>query len=240
MWIKSIIRRVHLSWLEKHCTFAQPLTLKGSVAIIAPHPDDEVIGCGGLIARLVSEGRAPQIIVMTGGGGSHAGCCSTKAETIVEARRGLTRRALTILGVPEDHLHELNFPDGGISSACAEVSRLRALLESLRPGTVLVPHWGEGWPDHLRTAEMVKDLCGERTHVVEYCVWMWYYNVWRRLDWKRAAGIVLSEEEHEKKLRAMDAYVTPLAPCGKPWSGVLPELFLKAHRGGKELYFKVR
>lgn len=35
--------------------------------IIAPHPDDEVIGCGGLIGRLVAEGKAPHIIVMTGG-----------------------------------------------------------------------------------------------------------------------------------------------------------------------------
>jgi LmbE family N-acetylglucosaminyl deacetylase len=177
---------------------------------------------------------------MTGGEGSHAGCCPTDAQTIISARRALTRKALVILGVPESHLHELNFQDGGISDTCPEVEKLHRLMAQLHPDSVLVPHWGEGWPDHVRTAQIVKDICGEKVHVWEYCVWMWYYNVWRKLDWKHAACLRMSATEHKKKLNAMEAYIKPLAPCGHPWSGVLPKLFVKANQGNNELYFRVR
>lgn len=212
----------------------------GSILIIAPHPDDEVIGCGGLIARLVREGNAPHIIVMTSGEASHHGCCDTPDGEIIHARRQLTRNAFTILGVPEENLHELNFPDGGISEDSEELTPLKNLLQKLDPDSILVPHWGEGWPDHVTTARIVKDILPSDTEIWEYCVWMWYYNVWRGLDWKNAATLSMTPEEHSMKLKAMDAYTTPLAPCGKPWSGVLPRIFLKANQWNKELYFKVR
>lgn len=212
----------------------------GSILIIAPHPDDEVIGCGGLISRLVGEGNTPHIIVMTRGEASHHGCCDTPDGEIIHARRQLTRNALTILGVPEDNLHELNFPDGGITENCGELERLKVLLKKLAPNSILVPHWGEGWPDHVNTSRIVKGLLPSDTKIWEYCVWMWYYNVWRGLDWKNATILEMTPHEHELKLRAIDAYTQPLAPCGKPWSGVLSEVFLNANRWSKELYFKVK
>jgi LmbE family N-acetylglucosaminyl deacetylase/glycosyltransferase involved in cell wall biosynthesis len=244
-YAKETVRSLHVKFLYYRANLLNDAAVKtfssyGNVVIIAPHPDDEVIGCGGLIARLVAEGRPPHIIVMTGGEGSHAGCCPTDAQTIITARRGLTRKALAILGVPESHLHEMNFRDGGISDTYPEVEKLRRLLAQLHPDSVLVPHWGEGWPDHVRTAQIVKDLCDEKVHVWEYCVWMWYYNVWRNLDWKHAACLRMSATEHKKKLNAMEAYIKPLAPCGHPWSGVLPKLFVKANQGTKELYFRVK
>lgn len=208
--------------------------------IIAPHPDDEVIGCGGLIARFVAEGRTPHIVIMTGGEGSHNGCCSTSEEEITTARRRLTRKALDILGVPESNIHELDFPDGGIDKTLPQIERLKTILSRLKPDSVFVPHWGEGWNDHVKTAQIVNKLVAAGTEVWEYCVWMWYYNVWRGLDWKNAAILRMTSEEHRLKLKAMDAYIKPLAPCGNPWSGVLPKLFIEANQWDKELYFKVK
>lgn len=238
--LKDKIRKSHISYLSKKASRLKILSteeLKKNL-IIAPHPDNEVIGCGGLIARLVEEDDAPQIIVMTGGEGSHENCCSTPKEEIIRARRGLTRKALSILGVPESNIHELNFPDGNISESHSEVEKLKTLIGELKPDTVFMPHWGEGWPDHVKTAEIVKKLLPNETEVWEYCVWMWYYNVWRGLDWRNAAVLKMTPPEHELKLKAIDAYTKPLAPCGRPWSGVLPPLFLKANSGERELYFK--
>lgn len=237
MILKETIRKFHISWLRSHS--ARELSLHGRVVIVAPHPDDEVIGCGGLIARLVARGNAPHIVALTGGEGSHRGCCKLPAGDIKQARRGLTRQALQILGVPAQNLHELDFPDGGISAQSPEAERLKALLEELRPDAVLVPHWGEGWPDHINAAKIVKTIT-QASEVYEYCVWMWYYNVWRGLDWSNARRLKLTPEEHVLKLCAIDAYVKPLAPCGKPWSGVLPTLFLTANSGNSELYFKMQ
>ena len=50
----------------------------------------------------------------------------------------------------------------------------------------------------------------------------------------------MTPSEHELKMKAMDAYIRPLAPCGNPWSGVLPKVFVDANRWNKELYFKAR
>lgn len=240
--IKSFSRKAHIGYFRfkaKHCALLQKL--HGRTVIIAPHPDDEVIGCGGLIARLAAQGNSPHIIVMTGGEGSHEHCCDLSKEEIISARRGLTREALRILGVPDENIHELNYPDGGISGENPQTDELKRLIGRLNPQTVFVPHWGEGWPDHIRTAEIVKSIVpAADTAIYEYCVWMWYYNVWRGLDWKNAAVLKMTKAEHERKLRAMDAYIQPLAPCGNPWSGVLPPIFIRANQWNKELYFKVR
>ncbi len=236
MNIKDIFRKAHVAYLRMRCPNQRP-EFQGTVLIVAPHPDDEVIGCGGLIARLVEGGNEPQIIVMTGGEGSH-GKDFSESEAIVKARRSLTRQALSILGVPEQNLHELDFPDGGISAESEQMVRLKELIESIKPDTVLVPHWGEGWPDHVNTAKIVKNLVPSSTDVWEYCVWMWYYNVWRGLDWKNASKLSLTPHERELKIKAVDAYIRPMAPDGKPWSGVLPPIFIEANTGNIELYFK--
>lgn len=239
--LKDLIRKTHIGWLRMKLNGSSRIETVKRMLIIAPHPDDEVIGCGGMIARLVEKGGMPHVIVMTGGEGSHKSCCSANGESIKTARRGLTRKALAVLGVTENHIHELDFPDGGITEGChKEMEKLKALIETLKPETVLVPHWGEGWPDHVNTAQIVKRMVAGKAEVWEYCVWMWYYNVWRGLDWKNAAVLTMTPEEHRLKQEAMDTYIRPLAPCGKPWSGVLPEVFVKAHQGNRELYFKTR
>ena len=74
----------------------------------------------------------------------------------------------------------------------------------------------------------------------EYCVWMWYYNVWQGLDWKNAACIRMTPRQYQKKQTALDDYILPLAPNGMPWSGQLPPLFVKAARQDVELYFRVQ
>ncbi|WP_240051127.1 PIG-L deacetylase family protein, partial [Bacteroides salyersiae] len=62
-----------------HCTVS-PISEPGSIEpkesllIIAPHPDDEVIGCAGLIQRSLNKGNNVYVIILTGGEASHNGC----------------------------------------------------------------------------------------------------------------------------------------------------------------------
>lgn len=236
--MKELIRRFHVKYLKFRSAGGDKFPPLGRVLIVAPHPDDEVIGCGGLMTRFVNLNNVPHIIIMTGGEGSHRGCCNISAEEIRDARSKLTNDALAVIGVPQDHIHELDFPDGGIDAKHNQVEVLKNVIREISPDFVFIPHWGEGWPDHVHTAEIVKSILPKTTHIYEYCVWMWYYNVWRGLDWKNAYKLYMTNEEHSKKLQAIDAYVTPLAPCGKPWSGVLPKIFLDANKDKIELYFK--
>lgn len=207
-------------------------------AIIAPHPDDEVLGCGGLITRLAEKGNAPHVIIMTGGENSHHGCCTLSKEDIVQARHRLTIQAAELLGVPTTHIHCLHYPDGEITLANTEKTvKLRTLLQELGCDAVFIPHWGEGWSDHTRTAQIIKKMNLDNVELYEYCVWMWYYNIWR-LDWPNARQLRMTDHECSLKRKAVDKYVIPLAPCGRPWSGKLPGIFLKANRWNRELYFK--
>ena len=237
--IKDLIRYLRIAVLHLFYRFRPALSLTDKTVIIAPHPDDEVIGCAGLIQALVERGTPPHVIILTGGEGSHRGCCNTSAEDIIAARHQLTLDAAATLGLSLSHIHCLHYPDGGVALEHPETERLQTLLSELVPQSVFVPHRGEGWSDHLQAAEIAKHLLkGQDVSIYEYCVWMWYYNVWR-LDYRNARVLRMSRVRHQRKLQAIDEYVTPLAPCGKPWSGVLPAPFLKAAKWEKELYFLV-
>ena len=159
----------------------------------------------GIDSPPCKENKAPHVVIMTGGEGSHHGCCDTSSGDIVAARRRLTRNAAAIVGLPIENIHELNYPDGGISMNNTETDRLKALIDELQPDTILVPHWGEGWSDHIQTAEIVKQIAPHSAKLWMYCVWVWYYNVWRDLDWKNAAQLCMTPAEHRIKLDAMDA-----------------------------------
>ena len=238
--MKSLIRYIRIFILHFLNSNRPLLELSDNTVIIAPHPDDEVIGCAGLIQALVERGIPPHAIILTGGEGSHRDCCNTTEADIIDARHQLTMKASATLELPESHIHHLKYPDGGIDFAHSETENLKALLVQLSPKALFLPHWGEGWSDHISVQEIVKELM--KCHVVniyEYCVWMWYYNVWN-LDYKNARILKMTPTQHKRKLKAIEQYVTPLAPCGRPWSGVLPKTFLKAARWKKELYFRVK
>lgn len=238
--IKDTIKRILIAFVRTKARRSACFSPTGNVVILAPHPDDEVFGCGGLIARLVAKGQTPHVIVLTGGGGSHRGCCSTAESDIISARRELTHKAMAALGLPESNIYELNFTDGNIGEGNPEEKKkLVALILEIKPDVILVPHNGEGWPDHLAARELGIELAGDDTEVYEYCVWMWYYRQ-KNLDWKNAYVLKMSRAEHQNKLDAINIYHSALAPCGKPWVGVLPKLFVKANSTNQELFFKIK
>ncbi len=244
--IKNLIRRLRVIAIRT-TVGGQELPSPRVAIVLAPHPDDEVLGCCGLMQRLIGEGRRVELVLMTGGGKSHAGCCDVDAQELVRQRRLLTLRAAAVYGLPECHIHFLDYQDGSIAAGHPETQKLDALLRRLTAGekdvAVFYPHLaGEGWPDHVATgriaARLCRDICpGARQY--EYCVWFWFYNCWK-IDRRNAYRVTMSPREHATKLRAIREYVEPKAPCGKPWSGVLPPVFVWANKWNRELYFKVK
>lgn len=241
MLIKNFIRRIRVLLFRVLFQNSSELVMPDKVLIVAPHPDDEVLGCSGLIQRLLSEGKQVDVAILSGGGKSHAGCCKIDESTLIESRRNLSRKAAKIFSLPLENLHFLDYPDGSITIDCPETDRLKELIDTLQPDAIFVPHKGEGWSDHLEAGQIVRKLAGETSGVsfYEYCVWFWYYNVWN-IDRKKAFVLTMSKEELSHKNEAINAYVQPKAPCGKPWSGVLPPVFVWANRWRKELYFRIK
>src|SRR5574344_2105126 len=91
-----------------------------NVLILAPHPDDEVIGCGGWIARQCALGNPPHVIILSGGGKSHSGCCNLSEPDIIQARRRLTSNATKVMKLPTEYIQHLNFRDGNINADDSE------------------------------------------------------------------------------------------------------------------------
>lgn len=239
--IKNIIRRLRIQLLHlKTCSCTQLNILKGDTLIIAPHPDDETLGCGGLIQTLCQQGTPPHVVILTGGGKSHSSCCHINESLLKKARRKLSSEILTKLGITPDQIHFLDFPDGSISPQHPEMSQLEKLLTQLSPNTIFIPHRGEGWSDHLVVRELIKNIHFISSPTIyEYCVWVWYYNFWS-LDWSNAFLLPLTKEQFTKKRETVLQYVQTQAPCGSPWSGILPKILIDACLWNKELYFKIK
>lgn len=221
--------------------FSSKLEVNGKVLIIAPHPDDEVIGCAGLIQQVLKQGKQLYICILSGGEASLRDYSNISEEEIKKQRLSLTKKITTQLGLSADQLILLNFPDGNIHKKFPDFHILQQIIQQIKPDEIFVPHQkGEGWSDHIETGNMIKDIIkGTTIRLYEYCVWFWYYNVWK-IDWKNACLVRMTSTEHQNKLKAIYDYITPLAPCGKPYSGVLPKVFVKGNQWKNELFFFVK
>lgn len=241
-YIKDIIRIIRILLIRFiSCVKASEykFTAKKNL-ILAPHPDDEVFGCAGFIQQQIFAGKEVYIIFMTQGESSHKDCCKVEQNELLSERAKLTDKVLTILNVNKDNIFRLSYPDGSLCYSSKETQKLKNLIEHINPDAIFVPHSREGWNDHIETHNIASKLIKDKNiELYAYCVWFWYYNVWN-IDWKNAFTLLMSKKQLKLKSQAIDTYIYPKAPCGKPYSGVLPKVFVWANRWKKELYFKLK
>lgn len=119
-----------------------------SALVVAPHFDDEVLGCGGLVGRLTAAGAPVRVVFCSDGGGESADPERRQAES---ARRRIeARQAAQVLGLAG--IDELDFPDGALAGHVEPMADgLRRLLLQHRPRLVLVPSPLEVSADHRAT-----------------------------------------------------------------------------------------
>src|SRR5216684_1495934 len=116
----------------------EPQDLRGErLMVLAPHPDDEVIGCGGLVALHLRDGRPVHVVVATDGGQAGDGA----------QREAESRAALALLG--DATIEFLRFPDRELESARELEGRLAAILADWKPDLIAVPSPLEIHPDHI-------------------------------------------------------------------------------------------
>ena len=150
--------------------------------VLAPHPDDDVLGCGGLIAAKRAAGVAVFVAYLTDGGASHPGHPALTPAELVVQRAAEAREALRLLGVDPSAIQFLGFPDGelnrlGSASAAALENALRRLLESLRPDEIFIPFRRDGSSEHEAAfVHFAAALAasGRRPRVYEFPVWSWW------------------------------------------------------------------
>ena len=157
-------------------------TTLGSTVVIAPHPDDEALGCGGLLALLHRAGQPTAAVLVSDGTMSHPRSQLFSADARQAVREAEFGQALRILAAADAPPLLLRLPDSRVPADAATpgfgeaVGRLRAFLENQRAATVLVPWRRDPHPDHRATAALVQAALAAMPHPprrLEYVVWAW-------------------------------------------------------------------
>jgi LmbE family N-acetylglucosaminyl deacetylase len=110
--------------------------------IIAPHPDDEVLGCGGTIKRLSSGGTEVFVLIAT------RGKIGMYSEGSIVNTRSDAKRAHKILGVAETRFLDFPAPDLDLVSIAEISDAISSIIKEFDVSTVYMPHHGDIHNDH--------------------------------------------------------------------------------------------
>jgi len=169
----------------------------GPVLVLAPHPDDEVIGCGGLLVRLVQAGIAVRVVLVTDGNG--AGGLPAGAALVRQAE---FKASLARLGVTDYAM--LNFPDGGLVAAAPLFEAIEAEVRAFAPRWVVSPSAADAHRDHRCTARAVR-----RAAMAHDCVQtILEYETWGALP---ATHVLDITDQLATKMAALAEHATSLA-----------------------------
>lgn len=190
---------------------------KGVILIAAPHMDDEVLACGGTIARLGQKGQI-HVAYATDG---------TKSPAPLHPRLGLAepglhsirkqeaRAALNVLGLSETNIHFMEFPDRCLKHHVNALSQsLAELVKRLQASRIFVPFRYDRHPDHLalnRAAMQMLHLASRDVELIEYFV---YYR-WQLLPRRDVRTFIRPDQLMQVDIRAYSACKKQALDCFK-------------------------
>ncbi|MGV7197138.1 PIG-L deacetylase family protein [Xanthomonas axonopodis] len=186
--------------------------LIGSAArlvVVSPHPDDEVLGCGGLLAMAAADGMDIVIVSVTDGEAAYPGEAAWPPPRLAAARRQELHEALACLGIDPANVVRIEVGDGQVQAhGDVLAARLAALI---RPtDAVFVTYAGDGHPDHEACADAaisVAAACGAR--LVQYPVWAWHWDDPENSTMLASATrLVLTDTARAAKATALAAFKT--------------------------------
>lgn len=247
--IKNYIRQIRQIFFRLLFRFSAKQFSPSSdkkILVLAPHPDDETFGCGGLIASKIKQGSEVYILFFTRGERSLS---FVDDKEVKEKRTESAYMAAKILGIDEKNISWLDCPDGSIPrKGQVEFDKMKKEVEQIidenEIAEIFAPHFMEGWSDHLAAYKAATDIAkrydGQVTLYL-YWVWAWYYVGLKQiftLPWKRIYLLAI-EDVYNKKEAAIQSYLTDKTPKGDLYVGNLPAVFLKAFEWKYELFEKV-
>jgi len=194
-----------------------------SILILAAHPDDEVLGCGGSIAKLTDQGAIVHVAFLADGVFSRAGDTVVQQEEL-HVRRAAAQKACNILGVKSVSFDD--FPDNRMDTiALLDITQaLEELIAVHKPEVVFTHHAGDVNIDHRRIHEAVVTACRpQRGHPVKTLL---CFEVTSSTEWQLPGSapvfapnwFVDISDTLERKLAALDVYAAELRDWPHPRS----------------------
>lgn len=153
-------------------------SLEGTVLVVAPHPDDETLGCGGAIALLRQLGIPVAVSVVSDGTMSHPNSVAYPAAALKKLREAESLAALDILGVKETAVTFWGIPDSQVNQSIEKelVLDISRYLKDLAPSTVLLPWRNDPHADHRASWQLFTTAASyldNPPRIIEYPIWDW-------------------------------------------------------------------
>ena len=209
-----------------------------SLVVLAPHPDDEIFGCFGLIRLAQALGLQIEVHIASDGERCFGVLPSSEEQTLRAARQQESRAAAALLGYPAPQFWQL-----GDSQLMEQTALLERQLQNLwrADALYLAPWRHDGHPDHEALAH-----CLRRIAAPEHCI---YYPVWTLVDPPRRAQffaqpqvhtLALAPEPLQLKKQAAALFQTQFtcldAEQGAQAGAIIREEFLAAFTQENEYY----
>lgn len=194
-----------------------------SILVIAAHPDDEALGCGGTITKLAGGGASVHVAFLADGVSSRTGGIGVQ-QVELTARRAAARKSCDILGAESVFFGD--FPDNRMDTiALLDIIKpIEALVAKHQPDTVFTHHAGDVNIDHRRIHEAVVTACRpQRGHPVKTLL---CFEVPSSTEWQLPGSapafapnwFMDISDTLDRKLAALDAYAAELCAWPHPRS----------------------
>jgi LmbE family N-acetylglucosaminyl deacetylase len=173
--------------------------------VLAPHPDDETLGAGGLIASQRSRGVPVTVVAVTDGEAAYA-----DAQGLGALRCAEQEAALAELGVERRDILRLRMPDSAVAaSEDALVDLLRPVIRY--PSFVVAPWSGDRHPDHEACGRAAESVAGSaNVEVVFYVFWTWHRALVDSLTGLRLARLELEKPFQNARAAALSQHRSQL------------------------------
>lgn len=179
------------------------------LVVVSPHPDDETLGVGGIIATADAAGTPVLIISVTAG--EAAPCETSTAQELADVRLHELDDALSRLVVGHRCQRRLlHLPDGDVAAHVDEAAH--SIAVALHPGdVVLAPLPDDGHPDHDAVARAARIAAEHRNiELWSFPVWAWHWHDPSRSSIRRGVRVALDTDARRRKRAAMRCYASQL------------------------------
>ncbi|SFH80454.1 PIG-L deacetylase family protein [Halpernia frigidisoli] len=155
----------------------QCVTGFGTTLIVAPHADDESLGCGGVISLLGKYHQEVYILLLSDGTLSHPNSKEYPAEKLRDLRENELVSAANHLNVNTDHIifcrhKDRNVPNKLHPNFDEEVQKISKFLLQLKPKSIFVPWRRDPHPDHRAAFELITAANNINATIYEYPIWL--------------------------------------------------------------------
>jgi LmbE family N-acetylglucosaminyl deacetylase len=216
-------------------------TARRSCLVLAPHPDDETLGCGATIMRKIATGTRVDVLVLTDGAmwppwNDH--------EHNVAVRAAELGTACHLLGLASDQVTTLSFPETQLHlHSDSLVDALSDAIRTHKPDDVLATSEADPHGDHAAVGAAVRRaLAGSASRLLAYPIWQWE----RPRSWVRTVQAASRPETVsttgylQRKREAVAVYRSQISTgTGRHRTEGLEPWFLRHFLGQREIFFPV-